>query len=274
MNARRRYDSAPVIRAPRRFLRSSAGNLRASLGVAWPLFLANMRARHRRALLGYIWLVIPGLASAAAFTMLRKSEIFSVGETSLPYALFVLSGIFLWQTFVDGLTLPMQHMLRQRYFLSIVPAPHDGILLAALAEIILNLLIRLVILEAAMLLLGMPPAVQWVLLPIAGLAMAITGYSAGLLLIPLSLLYDDVGPTIGIIATFGMFLTPVLYPIPHDSILASIPLVPLMTVARDWMSGNPAGESLLPTSVLALGLLLVGWLLNAAARPHLSARAH
>lgn len=245
-----------------------------TLTIARLLFRANLRSRHRRTLLGYAWLAIPGLVLAATFTLLRKGALIQTGATVLPYPLFVLSGVFLWQSLSDAFSLPIQQLNQQRRFLSLVPAPFQAVLVAALCEVLLNLAIRMTILLGISLAFGLPVSIRWLLVPIAGIGMVGLGFSAGLLIAPFAQLFDDVLPLAMMAITFAMLLSPVLYPVPSGSLLTLNPLTGLLMNARDWMAGIPASSSVLPLAATTVALLLPGWLLNVASRPHIAARAH
>ena len=246
----------------------------ATLTIARLLFRANLRSRHRRTLLGYAWLAIPGLVMAATFALLRKGALIQTGDTVLPYPLFVLSGMFLWQSLSDAISLPIQQLNQQRRFLSLVPAPFQAVLVAALCEVLLNLAIRMTILLGISLAFGLPVSIRWLLVPIAGISMVGLGFATGLLIAPIAQLFDDVLTLATMAMTFAMLLSPVLYPVPPTSPLTLNPLAGLLMNARDWMAGLPASSSVLPVAAITCVLLAPAWLLNVASRPHIAARAH
>ena len=244
------------------------------LTVARLLLRANLRSRQRRSFLGYLWLAIPGIAFAVAFSMLRKGELLSVGKIDMPYPLFVLSGVFLWQTFVDALSTPTQKLIEQRGFLSLVPAPFEAVLLAAIGEIMLNLAIRLGILLLAILTFGLAPQITWLFIPLAGFTMLASGFAIGLFAAPFAQLYDDVASLIGMAATFGIFLVPVFYPVPADSWLALNPLAWPLILVRDAITGGSDFAMVALLLLCAAALLIPAWMLNAVSRSHIAARAY
>lgn len=117
--------------------------------------------------------------------------------------------------------------------------------MAGVAESIWNLLIRLLLLVPVLLLVvKVPPSVSMLWAPVGIAGLMLLGTAAGLLLTPAGMLYTDVSRGIGFIATFGMLLTPVLYPPPTGGVLGVIaawnPVTPLIVTARDWLTGQPA----------------------------------
>jgi lipopolysaccharide transport system permease protein len=186
----------------------------------------------------------------------------------------VLSGIFLWQTFVDGLTAPMQNLKQQSYFLSIVPAPYDGIIISTLFNALLNLFIRLLVLLCSLIIFRSALVIEWILIPLGFSILLMTGFSLGLALAPAILLYDDIGHLVGMFATFGIFVVPVIYPLPQQSLLAANPLALVMEATRAWMLGSYPLTGLLPAIAIALVVFPLGWILLALSRTHLAGRPH
>lgn len=269
---KRRYASDSVARDFMGFAKGAICDLRGSIAVARYLFVANMRVRRRRVFLGYLWLVVPGAMTALAFTLLRRGKFFETPDIEFSYPLFILSGMFLWQSFSDSLTSPTQQLLNHRHFLSVVPARFESIILAAIGEILINLAIRMSLLLAAMAFFGLSPSIFWLLVPLAGFLMVLLGLVCGLLVAPATQLVGDFANLLGLVASFGLFLVPVIYPIPADSILAYNPMVPVMDAARAWMVGSMHGASLLPGMIFCLIGLPFGWIVNVLSRPHLIVR--
>lgn len=237
------------------------------------LFKGNLRARQRRAWAGYLWLVLPGLAITVAFSLLRRAELFVTGPMDLPYPIFALSGVFLWHCFMDGLTGPLQNLGRERHLLAVTVTPHAAILIAGVLENLLALTVRMALLLGAMLAFGVDASPLWLLVPSAAVVMLLTGLGIGLLIAPIGQLYDDVGSLIAVASAFGLFLLPVVYPIPANSILAWNPLVAVVDAAHAWMAGTSAPTLPIAAATLAALLIPIGWVAVNRARPHIAARA-
>jgi len=102
-----RYSADPSLSSPGLFFRAALADLAASVRPARLFALSSIRSRHRRAWLGYLWLFVPAIATAAACPALRYNNIIVVRDTLIPYPLFALTGMLLWQGFVEGITMPM-----------------------------------------------------------------------------------------------------------------------------------------------------------------------
>lgn len=266
------YSAAPELRRPARFLAAGLRDLRAGLPIGWRLFRSNLRVRYRRSWFGYVWLLLPALGTAALAAFIQARRIVAIAPTELPYPLFVLSGIVLWQLFVEALNSPMQQLQAGRQLVTRSRVPHEALMLAGLFELMLNAAIRLAVLAAALALFALPFAPAMLLVPAAMAALAVLGLAAGMLLAPLGLLYDDVGRGTTLLVTFGFFLTPIVYPIPAGSPLRLNPVAPMIDTARSWLIGGGPAPGFAAMSVTGLALLLLAWLLYRLARPHVVSR--
>lgn len=266
------YTARPGLADPAGFLATAFHDLRASLYFGWRLFVADLRARNRQALLGYLWLVIPAAAAALLCGYLRANRIVAVGATELPFALHVLAGFLLWQVFTDALNSPLQRLLASRQLLTRTRVTHEAILVGGALAVGLNALVRLVLLLAIVVGWGFAFAPAWLLLPVGFLAIALFGFFIGMLAAPWGLLFGDVRQGLNLIAGFWFFLTPVFYPAPTSGPLLLNPMTPLLDTTRSWISGGDMRPGFLVLSLVSLlGLLLV-WLAYRLARPHLISR--
>jgi lipopolysaccharide transport system permease protein len=266
------YSSAPILYSPRVFFCAAVADLAASLRPGRLFAISALRARYRRAWLGYLWLFVPAIATAAASTVLRRTNIIIMRDTPIPYPLFALAGMLLWQGFVDGLAMPYQQVSANRLLLTRTPIPHETVLVAGLSELALNGVIRIAALCIAAVAFGVAAQATWLFLPL-GLALLIAlGVAVGLFLSPLSLLFEDVARAIGLITGFALLLTPVLYPLPEGSPLWLNPVAPLLDGTRGWISGvQPSRDFFVAGTLCPIGVV-AGWLLYRLARPHLIER--
>jgi lipopolysaccharide transport system permease protein len=264
------YTAEPALRHPGRFLTGAAEELRRSLAVAGPLFRANLQARHRRAWLGYLWLLVPTVATTLVWMYVQSRRIVGVAPTGLPYPLFVLSGMIFWQVFVDALNAPLAQLSAGRQLITRSRVPPEALLVAGGLEVIVNCGMRLVVLAALMLFLRVPPGANVFLLPLAIAALAIFGLALGIATAPLGMLFDDVGRAIGVVTGFWFFLTPVLYP--ARGVMRFNPLTPLVGTARQWLTGGAADDGFAFVVAFSIPALAAAWLFQRLARPHVVAR--
>jgi lipopolysaccharide transport system permease protein len=108
------YSAAPELRALDRFFSGARADLRVAPSVAWQLFLRRTQAAYRQSWLGYLWLLLPPLATTAAWLFLAAARVIAVPAMAMPYPGYVLSGILLWQLFAEALVAPLQQLSTAR----------------------------------------------------------------------------------------------------------------------------------------------------------------
>jgi lipopolysaccharide transport system permease protein len=243
------YTPASPIQHPGRMVAAMWRDLIASRELAWRLFTRDFRAQYRQSMLGYFWAFVPPVLAALPWMFLNSQKIVNISPTGIPYPAFVMTGTMLWQTFIDALNSPLKQTLGARSMLAKINFPKEALLMAGVAEIVSNLAIRMALLFPVLwaLQISFAPCLMWA--PVGVAVLVLLGLSLGLLLTPLGLLYTDVARAISVVATFGMLLTPVVYPPPSSGIggwlAAWNPVSPVLSITRDWITGqDPADPGL------------------------------
>lgn len=238
------YSPQSPIRQPGRMVAAMWRDLLASRELAWRLFTRDFQAQYRQSILGYFWAFVPPVLAALPWMFLNSQKIVNIGPVGIPYPAFVMSGTMLWQTFIDALNSPLKQTAGARAMLAKINFPKEALLLAGLAEVSCNLVIRLLLLLPVLAIFGVPFHSQLAWVPLGIASLMLLGLSLGLLITPAGMLYSDVGRGVSVIASFGMLLTPVVYPPPTSGfggwLAAWNPVSPVLATTRDWMTGqNP-----------------------------------
>ena len=266
------YTARPALAQPRRFFGDAADDLKRAGPIGWSLFCSNLRVRYRRAWLGYLWLLLPALSTAALCSFIQSHRLVAIAPTILPYPVFVLAGMILWQTFVEGLNAPLQQLAAGRQMVTRSRIPHEALFLAGLLELALNLAVRLAVLAVMLAVFHVGVGPSALLIPIGAALIAILGAAIGLLIAPVGMLYEDINRGLALATGLWLFVTPVLYPLPWRGVLKLNPVSPLLDTTRSWLISGGAGGAFLVAAGLALALLLVAWLFYRLARPHMIGR--
>lgn len=208
------------------------------------LFKRNLKALYRQSLFGFAWALFPPLATAALWIFLRGNNVVSMGDTGVSYPVFVLTGTILWQIFSESILAPLKEVTANKAMLSKINIPREGLLLSGIYELIFNIAIKMLLLAIMYAWFGQSANLSSLLLvPIGILAITITGFSIGLALTPLGMLYHDINKGLAIILPFFMYLTPVVYPTPKDGTIGLImklnPLATLIPQTRNWFTAQP-----------------------------------
>jgi lipopolysaccharide transport system permease protein len=239
-------------------------DLLASRELAWRLMVRDISAQYRQAFLGVAWAFIPPVAMAVGFTLAKDANVFTVGETDIPYPAFVMFNTALWQTFVDAATGPVQAVIIAKPMLARVNFPREAIILAKLGEVGFNFGIKLILIVGLFLFFRVPVSWTVILAPVALIHLVLLGTLVGILLAPIGVLYQDVSKSLNMIMGFWLFLTPVIYPVPTEGAFGTLvslnPVAPLLVTTRELATTGVLTE---PVSFWVVsGLTLVGLLLT------------
>lgn len=272
------YTPQPATRHPVVLLRAMFVDLIASRYLARQLVVRDIRAQYRQAALGLAWAFLLPVANAATWLFLNSSGIVGIPDTGMSYASFVISGTLLWAIFMEALNAPLLQSQLAKPMLTKINFPREALLLSGIGQTLFNGAIKLVVLIVALLLLGTTPGWSIALLPLVVLLLVLLGTAAGLCLVPLGMLYSDVGRGLPLLTQFLMFLSPVVYAAPRHGWAAIVmhwnPVTPLLGAARETLTGHWLGDPGMVATVGlgSLALLLLGWLAYRAAMPILIER--
>ncbi|MCB1025851.1 MAG: ABC transporter permease [Acidobacteria bacterium] len=272
------YTSYSQLGTPRIFMRELIADVKGTRELGWRLFITNLRSQVRQSWLGYIWLIVPPLITALIWIFLGRSKIINTNTADHIYPIFVISGIFIWQTFIEALNMPIQQLQAQKHVLTKVKAPHEAFILAGLGGIIFNFLIRMICVLVLLAVFQIGFHATLLLVPFGILSVLVLGLAIGLFFTPIGMLYSDIPNGLNAIASLMFFVTPIIYKIPTDTgiwrILKYNPVTPLLVTTRNWIIngiGVPENGFFI-VLVLAGMILAASWIFYRVAKPHLIAR--
>lgn len=272
------YAPEPAARHPAAMLRGMFADLVASRNLARQLIVRDIRAQYRQAALGLAWAFLLPVANAATWLFLNSSGVIGIPATGMPYPAFVISGTLLWAIFMEAVNAPLLQAQLAKPMLAKINFPREALLVSGAGQALFNGAIKVLVLIVAMLLLGVQPGWSIVLLPFVVVLLVFLGTAAGLCLVPLGMLYSDVGRGLPLLMQFLMFLTPVVYAAPKHGWAATLmhwnPVTPLLGVARETLTGHWPGDvgAVAMVGSGSLAILLLGWLAYRAAMPILIER--
>lgn len=271
------YGSDSVWRDPRRFFAEFLRDLHNCRELAWQLFLRNLKSRYRQSITGYVWAFIPPLAWTGLFAILRLQDP-SRPDAQTGYVAYVMVGLVFWQVFIEAVQTPMRTFSEARSMLAKLKFPRESLVAAGLLDVGLQFLIRLPLLIAGWMLFPDSSAHTWLLLPGLLAGLLAVGTCIGIVLLPLSLLYQDVAPAAALAGGFWLLLTPVGSVPAATSFLSTVnqwnPAAVLIETARAGWLGTPLlnGGEFLAVSLGGVVLGTLAWLAARIAFPHLIAR--
>lgn len=261
------YNSEPEISRPLRLLGNVFRSAWEGRELAWRLFLRNLRGMYRQTALGLLWIFLPPLANTAIWVFLHAQRVleFSFPKDIHP-TVYILTGMILWQAFVDALQMPLNQLNQNRSMISKLNFPREALLAEGLGEILFHTLVRALLLIPALLYFGANwSAAAW-LSPLVALLMILFATGLGLLIMPIGSLYQDVSRFLSVGLPFWMILTPIIYApfttFPGNLLNWLNPASPLLMCSRDLLllgsCGNPAAlwYGLIAIPIFLLGLVV------------------
>jgi len=272
------YNSEPEISRPLRLLGNVFRSAWEGRELAWRLFLRNLRGMYRQTALGLLWIFLPPLANTAIWVFLHAQRVLEFSfPTDIHPTVYILTGMILWQAFVDALQMPLNQLNQNRSMISKLNFPREALLAEGLGEILFHTLVRALLLIPALLYYGANWGPAAWLSPLVALLMVLFATGLGLLILPIGSLYQDVSRFLSVGLPFWMILTPIIYA-PFTTFPGSLlnwlnPASPLLLCSRDLLllgsCGNPAA---LWYGLIAIPIFLLGLVVYRLAMPALIER--
>ena len=245
----------------------------------WRLFVRDFSARYRQSALGVVWAVVTPLATVGMFVGMNRSGILTIGDVGMPYPLYALIGLTVWNLFSAGLTASSNSLINAGPLVVKINFPKVALPLAATGQSLVELLIRIVLTALAFLWFGVAPS--WGGLA-AGLICLIPIYlmtaGMGFVLSLAAGVLRDISNVLSMALMMAMLLTPVVYPITGTSLLARMnvwnPFNYLVNVPRDFIVNGHTeflNEFVLST-VLSMAVFYAGWKLFYLAQTKIAER--
>ncbi|KAB2834930.1 MAG: ABC transporter permease [Candidatus Brocadia sp.] len=272
------YTPDSSLRNPAKMIREMFGDIAASRELSWRLAVRDISAHYRQAFLGILWAFILPLANTLTWIFLSSAGIVTLRETALPYSIYVFAGTMLWAILMDAINTPLQQINAARGMLAKLNFPREALVVSGIYQVLFNATIKIVLLLGAMLILGIYPGWSLLLFPFGVLSLVLIGTSIGLLILPVGMLYTDIGRALPLLMQFLMYVTPVVFPMPKEGWASTLfrinPLTPVILTTRNWLTNFPS-EYLgyfVSVNVIAILLLLFAWAIYRLSMPILIER--
>ncbi len=150
------YSAESEVRRPVQLIKNIFADFMAGRELAWRLFVRNLRGLYRQTLLGLFWAFLPPIANTAMWIFLKSAGVFETGDTQVNATVYILTGMILWQAFIEAFQMPLTWSIKIGNMLSKLNFPRESLLLVGIAEVLFDLAIRLTLLIPAFLIFGVP----------------------------------------------------------------------------------------------------------------------
>ncbi len=212
-----------------------------SHGLAWRLFVRNLNIMYRQTYFGYVWAIAPPLMTAIIFIFLRSQSLIDVEIKDYPYSIYVITGVLLWQSFVEAINSPLKMLNSAASYIGKINFPKVALLTAGFGEVVFNSIIRGMILIVFYSVSGTEFGKYALMVPVCYFSLILLGFAMGILISPIGLLFKDVEKGMAIITYAWFFLTPVFYALPENINLFYIylnPVTPMLITIRELLHGD------------------------------------
>ncbi len=234
--------------------------IKAGLGIA----RRDIYGKYAKSKLGILWDFIDPLVLAIVFVGLYKFRVLKVDLGVLPYSMFVLSGMIIWQTFVDTLVDFVNVFRKHINMVKHIRVGPFSLIVSNFTYQLFTAFCRFTILLAFFLYFGVGSFWGFVVYFLVMLLVMIYAAGVGLLLSPFAYILEDISKFVDVSLRPAMFISGVVFPLSNTGIkwLEDInPIASFLTYARGGLAMGEFSISMVNQfHLMILFLLLAGGL--------------
>ncbi len=195
--------------------------------------------RYKQSAIGVFWAILQPLLLAVVFSvffgLLAKVD----SQPGVPYPVFAVSGLVLWLFISTAMSSASESTVANEQLISKVYFPRVVIPMAAVIPPLVDFALAFVVVLGAMLVYGLTPQIQILLMPILVVLALTTALGAALWLSALNVRYRDIHHVVPFLILVGLFISPITYPfdlVPDNlqPLYALNPVVGMLELYR-WM---------------------------------------
>lgn len=229
----------------------------------WRLFVRNLTAKYKQAAFGYVWVLITPFIAIGTFMFLNRAGILNIGDTDMPYPLFALIGLSVWQLFSTGLTNGCNSLVSAGDMISKINFPREVLVFSSMAQALFEFMVKYILILIGFIVFQWMPSWGIIFFPLAVFPLFILTLGLSLILSLINGVVRDTVNVVTLLTTFLMFLTPVLYPISVEKSIFFLlnPLAPLIDAPRNLIIYGYIQEprSFISASGLSVLIFFMAW---------------
>jgi lipopolysaccharide transport system permease protein len=263
----------PILFGPHRSVWAHLRELAGYRELIWNLVERELKGRYKSSALGFLWSLLNPLGMtlvfSVVFTVLMPSSIKN-------FPIFFLCGVLPWNYFSSALMVSINSIVANANLVKKVYFPREVLPISAVLANLVNFLLSLVVLFAALALFRIPLSPWLWLLPVVILVQTCFVLGMALLLATVNVFYRDTLMIMDVVMLAWFFLTPVVYSIdglPRSLMAWGIPLdvrrlmyivnpmASLIATYRDLLySGYRTDlDFFLRSGITAIAILVIGY---------------
>lgn len=173
----------------------------------------DVKVKYKQTFLGFAWAVLQPLFMAFIFTLFLGDVITSKVELPLPYPVFVLSGMILWNVFSNGLSNAANSMVINANIIKKIYFPRLIIPMSAILVALFDFLMAFIVFIPFLIFYNTFFQLKAIIfIPLALFITILASFGIGTFLSALNIKYRDFRYVIPFLIQALLFITPVIYP--------------------------------------------------------------
>jgi lipopolysaccharide transport system permease protein len=203
----------------------------------------EIKLRYKQTIFGILWAIIQPFFTMIVFTVIF-GNLANMPSDSIPYPIFVYSGLLLWNIFSTSLNNASQSLVNSANIIQKIYFPKIILLASSIIVSLIDFLFAALIFVFIMLYFNFLPHFEGLLiLPVSLLLTVFSSFGLGLFLSAFNVKYRDVRYILPFFLQLLIFVTPVIYPtsiVPrsYQWILALNPMTGAIEIFRSSFLGT------------------------------------
>ena len=225
----------------------------------------DLKVRYKQSVLGLMWVILQPLALTIVYSVFF-GYIARIPSEGVPYPVFFLGGMILWQFFANTLTQGAISLTSQQALITKIYFPRALAPLSTVMSALVDFAVMFMLLIGVMLFYGITPKLSVLYAPFFVVLTALLAFAVCLWLSAIDAMYRDARYALAFIVQLWYFGTPIIYPlslVPEKwrFIFLFNPMAAIVLGFRWSMLGDtvpPEGRLILSAVVVTLVLLVSG----------------
>ena len=230
------------------------------------LFLRDIKGMYKQSFIGVFWTLIIPFFALGTFIILNGAGIVIFGEIDVPYPLFAIIGLAFWQIFSIGIITCTNSITNAGGMISKINFPRETLVFSAMGQALIAFLIQMVVVLVLFIYYSFLPDLIVVFIPFMLIPVLLFTVGLGLIFSLVNGIMRDLGRVVGMVSSFLLFLTPVMYAKPKVGLLEIItrynPMYYLIAGPRDLVVHGTLTEPMgyLYSVIFSVFLFLLCWM--------------
>jgi len=226
----------------------------------------DVKVKYKQAALGILWAILQPLIMMVMFTLIFRKAL-KVSSDGIPYPVFALSGLLIWNIFSNGLLNSANSMVTNANIIKKIYFPRLIIPMSAILTALVDFFFALIIYTMVLIYYHQSVSILKLLLylPIGIIITIITTFGLGTFLAALNVKFRDFQYLLPFMIQFLLFANPVLYSAKAftnpwiNAAMKANPIASAIQLCRSVFTGQDVDWQAVATgSIVAILLLVMG----------------